>query len=44
MELWCKSKRWINTIVFNISAFERAANIRLSTEVEGQMLDFPLDS
>lgn len=27
MELWCKSKRWINTVVLLTSAFERSANI-----------------
>lgn len=42
MELWCKSKRWVNTIVLDICIL-RDQLIFLSAKVEGQMLVFPVD-
>lgn len=41
-ELWCKSKRWINTGV-SPHLHLRDQLTHLSTKVEGQMLDFLLD-
>lgn len=36
MELWCKSKQWISTVVLLTSASVRSAMF-LPTKVEGQM-------
>lgn len=37
MELWCKSKRWINTATLSASALESSCSF--SARVDGQMLD-----
>lgn len=42
MELWCKSKRWINTVILSQCLHLRDQLVFLSTQVEGQMLEFYL--